>query len=220
MIHHVRHLFLLLLAPVFVLAADAPAPLASPGPLVELGNAGAEWQSLFDKLAAQGRVFSHFTENRWFPFKKIPVVLKGEMRMEAGRGLSLRYTQPEDRTLIMDERGLLLRDDRGRSREVPPDPRSGNLNAALLPVLRFDQKELAKVFLVHAVKVENSWRLDFEPRDAALARVVGQIIVWGEDAKVRQLEFRRSSSQRVEIVIDDSQQGVVFTVEEQKRFFR
>lgn len=209
-----------LFLPVLGLAADEVLPLAAAGPQMEITNAEPEWQSLFNKLAAQGPVFSHFTENRWFPFKKIPVVLKGEMRLAPGRGMSLRYTQPENRTMIMDERGLLLRDDRGRSREVPPDPRAGNITAALLPVLRFDQKELGKVFFLRAVRAGNTWRLDFEPRDPALVRIVGQIIVWGEDDKIRQLEFRRSNSQRVEIVIDDSQVGIVFSPEELKQFFR
>ena len=206
--------------PVLCLAADGPAQLAESGPVVELGSAGGDWQLLFEKLAAQGTVFSRFTENRWFPFKKIPVVLKGEMRLLPSRGLSLRYTQPDDRTMIVDERGLLLRDDHGHSREVPPDPRSSNINAALLPVMRFDQKELAKVFVLHAVRVGSAWRLDFEPRDAALAHTIGRIIVWGEETKVQQLEFRRSNSQRVEIIIDESQAGVVFSADDLKRFFR
>jgi len=220
MIQRYRFLFLLMLVPVSVLVADELAPLVQPGPVVELGNAGADWQALFQSLAAQSTVFSHFTENRWFPFRKIPVVLKGEMRLESGRGMSLHYTDPENRTMIMDERGLLLRDDHGHSREMPPDPRSANINAALLPVMRFDQKELAKIFLLYAVRAGNTWRLDFEPRDPALIKTIGRITVWGEDAKIKQLEFRRSNSQRVEIIIDDSQAGVVFTVEEQKRFFR
>jgi len=220
MIRYCRLFLTLLLVPFVGLAADGPAPLTEPGPLVELGAAGGDWQALFEKLAAQGTVFSHFTENRWFPFKKIPVVLKGEMRMMPGRGLSLHYAPPDERTMIVDERGILLRDDRGRSREVPPDPRASNINAALLPVMRFDQKELVKVFLLHAVRSGAAWRLDFEPRDSALARTIGRIIVWGEDAKVQQLEFRRSNSQRVEIVIDDSQAGIVFTEAELQRFFR
>ncbi len=217
-----RYFFLLLfvLAPGIALTADEPSPLSVPGPVVELSSAGPEWQALFESLAAQKTVCSHFTENRWFPFKKIPVVLKGEMRLETGRGMSLRYTEPENRTMIMDERGLLLRDDRGHSREVPPDPRAGNINAALLPVMRFDQKELARIFELHAVRAGNGWRLDFEPRDEALVKTIGRITVWGEDAKIKQLEFRRSNSQRVEIIIDDSKADVVFSAEEQKRFFR
>ena len=216
----IRRCCILVLLSGLTLAADEPTPLAAPGPVVELSSAGADWQALFESLAAQGAVFSHFTENRWFPIKKIPVVLKGEMRLEPGRGMSLRYTEPENRTMIMDERGLLLRDDHGRNREVPPDPRSANINAALLPVMRFDQKELSKIFVMQAVRAGKAWRLDFEPRDVALSKTIGHITVWGENAKIRQLEFRRSSSQRVEIVIDDSQAGVVFTADEQKRFFR
>jgi hypothetical protein len=37
---------------------------------------------------------------------------------------------------------------------------------------------------------------------------------------VRRLEFRRSATQRVEIIIGATQTGVAFTPEEERRFFR
>lgn len=203
------------------LRADAVcAQLDEPGAAVDLAAASPEWRELFDKLAPHGPVFSRFTENRWFPFKKIPVVLKGEMRMAPDRGLSLHYIEPEVRTLIMDERGLVLRDERGRNREIPPDPRAASINTALLPVLHFDREELAKSFTVRAVREGEAWRLDFEPRDAALAKTLGRIVAWGEGARIVRLEFRRSGSQRVEIVIEESRVGATFSAEDLKRFFR
>lgn len=209
----------LVLLPVTGRAADA-APLSEPGPVVETAKLDEGWQKLFDTLAAQGAVLSRFTENRWFPFRKIPVVLKGEMRLVPGRGLCLRYTEPEERMMLVDDRGLLLRDARGRTREIAPDPDSGNVNAALLPVLRFDRAELGKVFQLHAARDGGAWRLDFVPREEALSRSLGRITVWGEDVVVKRLEFRRSSAQRVEILIDESQVGVTFGDEDLKRYFR
>lgn len=198
----------------------ATAPLDEPGPALVAGQNDAAWQPLFAALAAQGNVFSTFTEHRWFPFRKIPVVLRGEMRLEATRGLSLRYTQPDERLMVIDARGLLLRDAKGRTREIATDPQTPTANAALLPILRFDLAGLATRFEVQAGRAGEAWRLDFIPRDAALARQLGRIIVRGTGQEVRQLEFRRSAMQRVEVFIGETRRGVTFPAEETARFFR
>jgi hypothetical protein len=184
------------------------------------GENDAAWQPLFAALAAKGTVCSAFTEQRWFPFHKTPVVLEGEMRFSPTRGLSLRYVKPDERLMVADARGLLLRDARGRSREVPADPHVPDINAALLPVLRFDRAELGRQFHLYAVRAGEEWRLDFVPRAVELARTLGRITVIGAGEAVRRLEFRRSATQRVEIIIGATQTGVTFTPDEEKRFFR
>jgi hypothetical protein len=208
-------LFLLVVAP--GLRAELPG---EPGPELIAGENDADWQPLFAALKAKGAVVSAFTEHRWFPFRKAPVVLEGEMRFSPTRGLSLRYLRPDERLMIADAQGLLLRDARGRSRAVPPDPRAPDINAALLPVLRFDQAELSKQFHLHAVRAGEEWRLDFVPRAPELVRTLGRLTVIGAGEAVRRLEFRRSATQRVEILIGATQTGVTFTPEEEKRFFR
>jgi hypothetical protein len=211
----------LLLLLCFAIAPGLRAELPTePGPELILGENDAAWQPLFAALAAKGTVCSAFTEQRWFPFRKTPVVLEGEMRFSPARGLSLRYVRPDERLMIADARGLLLRDARGRNREVPADPRAPDINAALLPVLRFDRAELGKTFHLFAVRAGEEWRLDFVPRAAELARTLGRITVIGAGDAVRRLEFRRSATQRVEIIIGATQTGVLFTPDEEKRFFR
>lgn len=201
------------------LSAAAALP-AEPGPILIAGQNDAGWTALFAKLATPGTVFSKFTESRWFPVRKQPVVLQGEMRLVPERGLSLHYPPPENRTLIVDAKGLLLRDEKGRNRELPSDARASAVASALLPVLKFDRVELEKSFELHGVRDGTAWRIDLVPRTPALLKTLGRISIAGDNQQVQRLEFRRSDKQRVEIVITESKSDATFSPEELKRFFR
>jgi hypothetical protein len=172
------------------------------------------------RLAAQGGVLSTFTENRWFSVRKEPVVLRGELRHSDERGLSLHYTQPEEQLCVVDAKGLMLRDAKGRTRTMAADPNAPRMDAALLPVLRFDLPALLKLFTLCAARDGDDWRLDFVPRTPELARHLSTLTVEGSGERVSRLEFRRSAKQRVEVLIGETQTGVTFTAEEAKRFFR
>jgi len=196
------------------------APPPNPGPLLVAGKNDAAWEPLFAALAGQGAVFSRFTERRWFPLRTQPVVVAGEMRLAPGRGLSLHYARPDDRTVIVDTHGLALRDAAGRTRDGPPDPRAGAAIGALLPVLRFDRAELAKTFALSAARDGADWRLDFAPQDPAVARTIGQIVVFGSGGAVQRIELRRSAHQRIEIEIGETATHVVFSAADLARYFR
>ena len=196
-------------------------PPAEPGPVITPGEGDAAWRALFVALAAKGAVVSAYTERRWFAFRHAPVVLKGEMRFLPARGLSLDYQEPEARMVIVDEKGLLLRDARGHTRGIAAgDPRAMASLAALLPVMRFDFATLERTFEVHAARTGAAWRLDFVPRAPEEQRTLGRLVVEGEEEAVRRLEFRRSARQYVEILLSETRTGVVFTSEEEKRYFR
>ena len=122
-------------------AADI-AELIAPANRIVVGENDAHWKTLATALAANGNVAAPFTENRFLPFKKIPVVFTGDMRLSPERGLSLAYAKPENQLMIVDARGVLLRDGRGRSRELPSDARAQAATTALLHVMRFDLPEL------------------------------------------------------------------------------
>jgi len=207
-------LFLLIVAQLHAVA------LLDMGPQLVVGKNDAEWLPLFKELGAKRAVVSEFTEQRWFPFKKIPVELKGVMRLSPNLGMSLGYTEPEKRVIIVDTKGLLLREANGRQREIPADPNSPAASAALLPILNFDWQKLDQTFLVYAARNGNDWRLDFVPRDPQLASTFGRITALGDDSTMRQLEFRRSAMQRVEIFIGETRLGVEFSPDEKKQFFR
>ncbi len=213
-----QRILLIFLVSALPLAGFEPPP--EPGPVVAPGEGDAAWRPLFSSLAGQGQVWSAFVERRWFAFRKKPVVLKGEMRFSPARGLSLQYLEPSVRTVIADEKGLAMRDARGRTREIPPDARATGPTGALLPILRFDLRTLEERFEVHGTRDGTGWRLDFVSRDPGLARLLGTVIVSGEGARVLQIEFRHSAKERVEIRITEARTGVEFTPEEERRFFR
>lgn len=197
--------------------ADAP-PEA--GELLDPATADASWRELFAALASHGAVSATFTERRWFSVRKEPVVLHGELRHSPERGLSLRYISPEEQMMIVDAQGILLRNAAGRSRALKADPRAPQVDALLLQVLRFDVAALHALFEMRGTRTAAHWRLALLPRTPELARAIGQLTVEGESAAVQRLEFSRGPKQRVEVLIEAARTGVVFSAEEQRKFFR
>lgn len=204
-------------APV-ISTARAAETTSELGPELMSGKNDAEWLPLLKAMAAKGGVYAPFEEHRWFPFKKEPVVLKGEMRLSPDLGLSLRYTEPEQRMMIVDAKGMVQRDAKGRSKEAPAD--AADAGMAMLPVLRFDLPALEKLFEVHAKRTGETWRFDLVARPNTAVARMGKMIVLGEGEAVKRLEFRRSATQRVEIIIGEPRTGVTFTDDEQRKFFR
>ncbi len=208
-------LFLALLAPLHA------APPAERGPVIERDSAGAdEWRWLFSALAAKGATYSTFTENRHFAARKNPVVLQGEMRLIPDTGLSLRYTEPEETLTVIDTRGLLLRDAKGRARQIKAGTRDAGLVTALLPVMRFDIGELFNQFTVHAARDAGDWRFDFVPLNKKLAEALGAIVVTGAGTDIKTLSFNTSPKLRVEVLVGETKSGMTFTEAELQNYFR
>jgi hypothetical protein len=132
-LHFLRCSLLLAASAAGVFAADLPV-----GPATLLADPAHDpaWTELFSRLAASKTRQSLFEERRYFPFRSTPVVLKGEIRIAPDRGLSLRYLEPDPRILIVDAKGLLMRDDEGRERAAPPDSRAQALTTARVIVQR------------------------------------------------------------------------------------
>jgi hypothetical protein len=199
-------------------AADV-AELMAPANKITVGENDAPWRELSASLAANGNVAAPFTENRYLPFKKIPVVFTGDMRLSPERGLSLAYTKPENQLMIVDAQGVLLRSPRG-SRELPNDPRAQAATTALLHVMRFDLAELSKNFELYGLRTGDDWQLVFDPRPGELASVLTRLVVTGKGAQVKKLEMRKSALQGIEILIGDVRTHVEFTAEETQKSFR
>ncbi|MDF9833636.1 hypothetical protein M2103_001868 [Ereboglobus sp. PH5-5] len=196
------------------------APPAERGTVIERGSGADEWQWLFSALAAKGATFSTFTENRYFTARKEPITLQGEMRLAPERGLSLRYTAPGETLTIIDSEGLLLRDAKGRTRQIKAGTRDAGLVTALLPVMRFDSGQLFKQFTVYAARDGGDWRFDFVPLNEKLASALGAIVVTGIGTEIKKITFNTSPKLRVEVLVGESKAGVAFTADELQRYFR
>jgi outer membrane lipoprotein carrier protein LolA len=182
--------------------------------------AGGEWKPLLSALASKGALQASFTELRFFPFRRDPTVLKGTLRISPEKGLSLQYAEPEASVLVADSSGILLRDAAGRSSPMPADSRQAGAIASLLPIMRFDLASLFTRFDIRAQRTGENWRFEFTPRDPAAASALGVITVLGTDEDVRHLEFKRSERQRIEIEVDGTRSGLVFTPAELRDYFR
>jgi hypothetical protein len=198
----------------------AAAAHGAPDAVLTPADLAGGWKPLVDALGSKGPIEASFTERRYFPFRREPTVLGGVLRISPERGLSLQYLQPEPSILIADPVGLVLRDARGRSREMPSGSREAGAIASLLPIMRFDMPALLPRFVVRAERGDAGWRFEFTPRDPGVAGSLGTIIVQGTGTDVRHLEFRRSASQRVEIDVGETMSGTVFTAPELAKFFR
>ncbi|MEO7600269.1 MAG: outer membrane lipoprotein carrier protein LolA [Opitutus sp.] len=178
------------------------------------------WRELFSKLGKPENRYSRFEERRYFAFRDKPVVLPGEIRIHPERGLSLSYSGPKAHVLIIDEKGVLMRDQRGRERAAPDDSRARAATSALASILRFDLNALEKQFVVHGLREGDDWTLGFVPRDPSLTNTLGTIVVHGKAAALDKIEMLKSGEERIEILITDAQSDVIFPMDVLKRFFR
>lgn len=206
-----------------LLPALAPGTAAEPdelaSPAHRLAPAAPGWSDLIGAFARQPDTAADFTERRQFPFKKDPVELAGEVRVSAARGLSLHYTSPEERTVILDAQGMLIRA-RAGEKSPPADPRATAANAALRHILRFEFAALEPDFELYGRRDGANWSLALVPRTAALRRNIGRITVTGNAAAVRRIELRRSAKQCIEIRLAPPRPFAAFTAEELKTYFR
>jgi len=215
-----RLLLLLALAVAPAAHAALPDDLVSDAHRITVGQNDSAWAPLVAELKANAPLSATFDEYRYFPFRKGAAKLTGEIRLDPVRGLSLNYTSPEKQMLVVDAKGGFMADSRGRRRELPDDPRARAATSALLDVLRFDLRRLAENFDIYAARDADTWRFNFTPKPGPLADVLHPIIVTGEGAIVKNIEMRKTASQRVEILIGETHTRITFPPEELARFFR
>jgi hypothetical protein len=206
-----------------LLASGAPGNGAENDPLVNPGHlltpAEPAWRDLSDSFAHHPDTKADFTERRFFSFKRDPVELKGEVRVSAARGLSLHYTAPEERTVILDSQGVLIRTAKGE--EAPArDPRAGGVDGALLHILQLNLAALGTDFELYGQRDGATWSLALVPRSDPLRRAMDRITVTGESAAIRRIEIRRAARQAVVIDIEPIRPPAAFTDAELRRFFR
>ena len=223
--HHVRALLASVvasLAPISIHAAESAASRAvlSEANVLSQPAQDPAWRELFAELGKPKNRYSRFEERRYFGFRDKPVVLKGEIRIHPERGLSLSYSGPKAHVLIIDEKGVLMRDERGRERSAPDDSRARAATSALASILRFDLAALEKQFVIHGLREGDGWTLGFVPRDSSLTNVLGTIVVHGKAAALDKIEMLKSDQERIEIVITESQADVIYPMDTLKRFFR
>lgn len=191
--------------------------LAQPTPLSALRD-DPEWREIFEAISADISRYSKFKEIRRFSFTKHPVELVGEMRRVPGKGVSLYY--PKDgQIVIIDARGVLLRDARGHNRAMPKRSASHGPLMSLESVLQFDVERLALLFELSGERTDSGWTLYLSapqrPSDEPAA-----IVVEGVERRIARIKIRREGAEQLEIRIVEARENVNLPPDEIARFFR
>lgn len=173
-------------------------------------------------LRTTDAIHATFHEERQLPIRREPLELTGELRFQTDLGLSLHYLTPEERTLIVDEKGVALRDDRGRTRRAPAGSKATQSAAVLLDILRFDFATLAEDFEIVAPEpaADGSWTLTFTPTPAGQRRGLQHVEVNGHGTSVDHLTLAAGSAEQIDITIDRTDRSTAFAAEEIERYFR
>lgn len=206
-----------------LLLTATAGPAAEPDSLVNsahrLDPSAPAWSDLAERFARQADTAANFTELRQFPFKREPIELRGKVRVSAAHGLSLHYTSPDKRTVILDAQGMLIRAPAGE-KTPPADPRATAANEALRHILRLEFAALEPDFELFGRRHGDDWTLVLVPRTNRLRRSIGRITVAGQTTAIRRIEMRRSARQVIEILIAPPRPPADFTAEEVERYFR
>jgi hypothetical protein len=147
---------LLCLASLLTLSAPAVAQNVT---RVDPANPPAALALIRADVERVGAVTCRFTESRLFPFRKTPATLSGTSAFIPGCGLSLYYTAPSERTILLVPGGLIEVD-----AAVPHHRPLPAQYASMLAIYNFDLAALAQDFDLSFGGSEAAWTLQLDSR--------------------------------------------------------
>lgn len=205
-----RLLLLLALSPLPRPASAAPEPYASELPPVT--------RSRLETLAQPRTLVGEFTESRFTPLKKKPVVVAGIVRIDRARGLSLAYDQPRAPIVILDDKGLLLRHADGREQAAPSE--AADDLRLLHALFVFDLATLEKSYaLAAANSPDGTWTLTFTRRPDQPA-TYRELTLAGDATRLTRIVLSKTPNLHTDIALGHAELNRTFTPEDLARYFR
>jgi hypothetical protein len=207
-----RHLPLFLLA---LVSVSAPAFAADQPYATELSDS---WRIRLTQLAEPRTLVAEFTERRYTPFKKMPVRVRGTVRIERAHGLSLEYDNAHAPVVILDDHGLLLRYKDGREQPAPAEAESGL--RLLHALLTFDLATLETSYAITATgDPAGKWSFVFTRKDDIDAPYK-ELALEGAADLLTGIRLAKTDQARIEIAVEKPQINAVVTPEDLQRYFR
>lgn len=171
-----------------------------------------------ETLARPRTVVADFTESRFTPLKKKPVVVSGILRIDRARGLSLAYEQPGAPVVILDDQGLLLRHADRRDQPAPPEAADDLL--LLRALFAFDLATLEKSYAVAATEnPDGTWTLVFTRREGSVASY-RELALSGDATRLTRLVLAKTPNLHTDVTLESPRLDVSFTPEDLARYFR
>lgn len=177
-----------------------------------------EWSGFQEGVASRPWVVADFVEQRFFSFRSRPVELVGTVWYGREEGLTLNYRKPRREVVRVDEKGVRLIRDDGRSRERMIPERGREIPATLLSLFRLDFAELEKSFEISGRLDGEAWALRLMPRDRDQSPVQ-QIELAGAEQDVTGIVIEQSGGRRIELSLSNLVYPLKLDSEERRRIF-
>lgn len=172
------------------------------------------------QLAAATAVTGRFVLDKTVAGFPAPLRSSGEFAFVRDEGLWWLTLQPFESRLALDDRGLRQRDGSGPLQlpNASSQAASSALYSVFMGLFQLDVAALSAQFDCRAETLDHGWRLQLQPRSAALGRVLGELRVEGDQA-VRRIELSGSEGDLTVIQLQDWQlQPTPLTPEQRSRF--
>jgi Outer membrane lipoprotein carrier protein LolA-like len=168
--------------------------LVSPSPYAAAAAADpAAFEQVLKLLAERRHGHEAFSEVQHLSFLDQPLRSSGELLYEAPDRLEKRTLEPRAEDLLFDHGVLTIeRGHHRRSVALRDFPQAAPFIESLRATLAGDRAALERYFSVHFSGEPGRWSLELAPQDAALRRSVQQILISGEQGRIRSVEIRAS----------------------------
>lgn len=164
-------------------AATFPA-LAGDAPAID-----SDW--ILAKLAQAGPSRTSFVEVRSSPLLKEALRVSGEYRHPDSGTLVREVRSPyQETTTIHDGKASIQRGTSTRTFSLSRAPQLATLQTSFGALLRGDRQELQSAFALDTSGVREKWKMVLTPKDAALAKQVRDITLFGRGSELRCIETR------------------------------
>ncbi|MBS0226145.1 MAG: fatty acyl CoA synthetase [Proteobacteria bacterium] len=164
------------------------------------GNAPAidsDW--ILSKLAHAGPTRTSFVEVRSSPLLKTPLRVSGEYRHPDADTLVREVRAPyQETTTIRDGKASIQRGASTRTFALSRAPQLATLQTSFGALLRGDRQQLQSAFALDTSGVREKWKMVLTPKDAALAKQVQGISLFGRGSELRCIETQLAKGGEVQ----------------------
>lgn len=133
------------------------------------------------------------------PLLKDPLRVSGEYRHPDADTLVREVRAPyQETTTIHDGKASIQRGSSTRTFALSRAPQLATLQTSFGALLRGDRQQLQSAFALDTSGVREKWRMVLTPKDAALARQVRDITLFGRGSELRCIETRLAKGGEVQ----------------------
>ncbi|MGB0372275.1 MAG: LolA family protein [Opitutales bacterium] len=180
----------------------------------------ARWEALFKSLPETASVEARFEEWRHSLLRDRPSYLKGVLRFDSELGVSLNYVEPSDRTIIIYEDSVAMRNSDGETSSLPDSERYNWIPNLIGTIFSFDLESWKGGFLLKDYSLEEEvWTAVIEPKEDTGRDQIREVKLIGDAVYVTEMEMRMKGGKRVNIKVASAEKNIAFSSEVKELYF-